>query len=111
MMLGSARASASIPRSAIMEMTGIRILRVERFDCVCDGVDPGSRGETWGKRERQIDVVDDNLREHFHAALRRLAAFLRFAEDGSGFRAGIGGWHDDLREVRAQSDGFAQAGR
>jgi hypothetical protein len=89
----------------------IAVLRVQSFNRVRDGV--GARCDRQSRRqgETEIDVINDDLRKHLQRALSDLLAAFGPADDRSHFRTGIGGWNNDLDQIRAERDGFAEPGR
>jgi hypothetical protein len=73
-----------------------------------DGVEPRGRRHARRQPQRQVNVVNDGLGLDRGRAARGLHAILRLAEDVGHLGAGIGGRHDDLRQVGIHGDGLAE---
>ncbi len=60
---------------------GITVSRVQRFDGMGDGVEPGSQGDVGWEREGEVYVVDDNFGEDFKGGLGGLQAVFCLTND------------------------------
>ena len=73
-----------------------------------DSVEAARRRQRGGQRHREINVVDDDLRQHLGRAHGLLRAALGLPEDRRHLRSRVGRRDDELRQIRAQRDGLAK---
>jgi hypothetical protein len=89
---------------------GVAIARVERLDRMRDGVDARCRRQSRWHRHREVDVVDDDLRENFRARLCGLDPAAGLADDRRHLGPGVACRKHDLGQVGAQGDCLAKPG-
>jgi hypothetical protein len=90
---------------------GIGIGRVKSLDGVGDGVHARRDGHTRRQRHGQVDVVDNDLGQDLERLLRGLDPILGLADDRGALGSGVRRRDDNLRKIRTEGDGFAEAGR
>ncbi|MNG06690.1 hypothetical protein D3C84_899460 [compost metagenome] len=76
---------------------GVRVFGIQSLHRVSNSIEPACNGDFWRKSNCQINVIKNNLRQHFQRALCGLQAILCLANNRCSFGAGIGRRNDDLR--------------
>src|SRR3546814_1072622 len=76
-----------------------------------DRIESGCDRQFDGEGQREVDVVENDLRQYSGRTLRRFSSLDGLAEDRGRLGSGVGRGYHDLRQVGPKSNRLAEPGR